>query len=256
MNIHTGDEERVEHAGHQLHRRPGQARHPAPQHDRRDVDESLRVGRWRRPRRSIRDTASMGRSPSIRTSRWAPYYARTSTPGLDRTTTAIRRGSTTARDRYGARAEYLKVGDNFNPEVGFLRRDNFKRSFASARFSPRPRNSRLVRKYTSEASLEYVENGAGFLESRQQTGALQHRVQQQRSLQRRSQPQLRLPDRAVHRRPRRDHPGRRLQLRRRVAVVHVRGAAPALGDGVACQRGEYLRRRHHARSATAAAASR
>ena len=46
-------------------------------------------------------------------------------------------------DRYGARAEYLKVGDNFNPEVGFLRRDDFKRSFAQLRFSPRPQNMPL-----------------------------------------------------------------------------------------------------------------
>ena len=38
------------------------------------------------------------------------------------------------------------------------------------RFSPRPRASTLVRKYSYEASLEYLENGAGLLESRQQTG--------------------------------------------------------------------------------------
>ena len=32
---------RIRHAGHQLHRRPRQARHPAAQHDRRDVHESF-----------------------------------------------------------------------------------------------------------------------------------------------------------------------------------------------------------------------
>jgi hypothetical protein len=97
------------------------------------------------------------------------YYARTSTPGLAADDDSYQGRFDYGADRYGARLEYLKVGDNFNPEVGFIRRDNFRRSFASARFSPRPRASRLVRKYTNEASLEYVENGAGFLESRQQT---------------------------------------------------------------------------------------
>ena len=51
-------------------------------------------------------------------------------------------------DRYGAKFEYLKVGDNFNPEVGFVRRDNFKRTFGTLRFSPRPKGSPRVRRYS------------------------------------------------------------------------------------------------------------
>ncbi|MCY4027466.1 MAG: DUF5916 domain-containing protein, partial [Acidobacteria bacterium] len=39
-------------------------------------------------------------------------------------------------DRYGLQAEHLLVEKNFIPEVGFLRRDNFRRSYARARFSP------------------------------------------------------------------------------------------------------------------------
>ena len=73
-------------------------------------------------------------------------------------------------DRYGARAEFLKVGDNFNPEIGFLRRDDFKRSYAQLRFSPRPRNIPRVRKFTWEAGTEYVVNGAGDLETREHNG--------------------------------------------------------------------------------------
>ncbi len=96
------------------------------------------------------------------------YYARTSTPGLAADDDSYQARFDYGGDRYGARAEYLKVGDNFNPEIGFLRRDNFKRSFASLRFSPRPASSAVVRKYTTEANIEYILNGAGFLESRQQ----------------------------------------------------------------------------------------
>jgi hypothetical protein len=61
-------------------------------------------------------------------------------------------------------------GEGVQPEVGFLRRTDFTRSFGSARFSPRPKSSRYVRKYTSQASYEYYENGAGDVESRQATG--------------------------------------------------------------------------------------
>lgn len=71
-----------------------------------------------------------------------------------------------APDRYGFRLDYLKVGANFTPEVGFANRTNFNRSFASARFSPRPRGSKRVRKYTWEGTYEYLENGRGYLETR------------------------------------------------------------------------------------------
>jgi hypothetical protein len=96
------------------------------------------------------------------------YYARTETPGLEGDNDSYQGKFEYGADRYGARAEFLKVGDNFNPEIGFVRRDDFKRSYAQLRFSPRPRNLRGVRKLTYEASLDYIENGAGVLETRQQ----------------------------------------------------------------------------------------
>jgi hypothetical protein len=98
------------------------------------------------------------------------YYARTHTTGLAGDAESYQGKFDWVPDRYGVRAEYLKVGQDFNPEVGFLRRSGFARSFASARFSPRPRSMRAVRKFTFEGTLEYYENGAGAVESRQQTG--------------------------------------------------------------------------------------
>ena len=74
----------------------------------------------------IRATASTARSRSTRTSTLGGYYAQTEhARPVTATTTATRRRFDYAADRYGARAEYLKVGDNFNPEVGFVRRDDF-----------------------------------------------------------------------------------------------------------------------------------
>jgi hypothetical protein len=98
------------------------------------------------------------------------YYARTDTPGLEGDNDSYQAKFDYGADRYGARVELLKVGDNFNPEIGFVRRDDFRRSFAQLRFSPRPRNLRGVRKLTYEGSLDYIENGAGVLETRQQGG--------------------------------------------------------------------------------------
>lgn len=98
------------------------------------------------------------------------YVARTDTPGLVGDDVSSQGRFEYAADRYGARFEYLTVGDHFNPEVGFIRRDDFKRTFGSLRFSPRPRGSKRVRKYTTEANIEYFVNGVGSLETRQLTG--------------------------------------------------------------------------------------
>lgn len=98
------------------------------------------------------------------------YYARTDTTNLAGDSESYQARTSWDPDRYGLNLEHLKVGRAFNPEVGFLRRTDFTRSFLSARFSPRPRNSTLVRKYTSQLSYEYYENGSGAVESRQATG--------------------------------------------------------------------------------------
>jgi hypothetical protein len=97
------------------------------------------------------------------------YWARTESPALSGDDDSYQAKLDYAADRYGARVEYLKVGDNFNPEVGFVRRDDFRRSFGQLRFSPRPAGSKYVRKYTYQGSLDYIENGAGILETRQQS---------------------------------------------------------------------------------------
>ncbi len=99
------------------------------------------------------------------------YYARTATDQRESDDSSYQGKVEWAPDRYGARAEFLNVGRNFNPEVGFVRRTDFKKALATLRFSPRPRNRfKAVRKFTYEATLEYFENGASQMESRQQQG--------------------------------------------------------------------------------------
>ncbi len=99
------------------------------------------------------------------------YYARTRTRGLELDSDAqgneqsYQAAFAYAGDLYGLQAEHLVVGDAFNPEVGFVRRDDFLRNYVLARYSPRP-SMDLVRQFTWEGSYDYFENGAGITETR------------------------------------------------------------------------------------------
>jgi hypothetical protein len=70
-------------------------------------------------------------------------------------------------DRYGIQAERLAIGAKFNPEVGFVRRADVRKTFGEFRFSPRTRSNPVVRKYSTTGALEFFENGRGVLESRE-----------------------------------------------------------------------------------------
>jgi hypothetical protein len=57
-------------------------------------------------------------------------------------------------------AEHMLIGQHFTPEVGYVRRADFRRSFGQARFSPRPKHSTRIRKLTWQGSLDYVTDAA------------------------------------------------------------------------------------------------
>ena len=99
------------------------------------------------------------------------YVARTATAGRDGDDTSYRGQFDYNADRYGLQVERLVIGEDFNPEVGFLRRTDFERTFASARFSPRPSGIASVRKLRWEGSFDYIVNGAGRVETRIASGA-------------------------------------------------------------------------------------
>ena len=98
------------------------------------------------------------------------YWARTDTPGASDDDVSYRAQLDYGGDRYGVRMERLVVGDSFNPEVGFLRRDDFERSFGSFRFSPRPHSIAAIRKLSWEGRLDYITNRAGVLETHEAQG--------------------------------------------------------------------------------------
>ncbi len=95
------------------------------------------------------------------------YAARTEAHGVTaRNNASVRAQLDYNADRYGLQLEQLNVGRNFNPGVGFVRRTDIEKSYALARFSPRPKKNRYVRKFYFQGSLAYIENGAGRLDTR------------------------------------------------------------------------------------------
>jgi len=73
-------------------------------------------------------------------------------------------------DVAGVQAEHLYVGAAFSPDAGFVRRRAFRRSFGSARYSPRPQGLPSVRKLFFEGSADYYHDTSGRLESRELKG--------------------------------------------------------------------------------------
>ena len=96
------------------------------------------------------------------------YYAETRTRGLSEDDQSYLGSFNYISDLWGATLEHLRVGENFNPEVGFLRRRGFQETLASARFSPRPASIEAIRRLTFQASLDYLEHAKErFVESRE-----------------------------------------------------------------------------------------
>jgi hypothetical protein len=76
-------------------------------------------------------------------------------------------------DRYGFTAERLVVEPNFLPEIGFVRRPDMRRNFVQTRFSPRPTGIPHVRKFTTQAGINYLTNNQNRLDTREIIGLFQ-----------------------------------------------------------------------------------
>ena len=102
------------------------------------------------------------------------YYAKTRTTGATDRDASYQARFDYGADRYGLEVDHLLVEGNFRPEVGFLRRRNFRRTSLSGRYSPRPRTIESVRQFVLEASHDYfLAADTGFLETRQNQVAFQ-----------------------------------------------------------------------------------
>ena len=97
-------------------------------------------------------------------------WARTQTEGVRREDTSYRAQLDFPGDRYGVQIERLRVGEQFNPEIGFVRRPDIRRSLGEFRFSPRPQSMPSIRRWVWIAGVDYFENGAGRVDAREQSG--------------------------------------------------------------------------------------
>jgi hypothetical protein len=106
------------------------------------------------------------------------YYARSERRGAGADRASYRGELDYAADRYGVTVEHLFVGRDFDPETGFLRREDFRRTYGLLRFSPRPaRRFTSVRKFSYEASADYITTPEGALESRELQGTFRAEFQ-------------------------------------------------------------------------------
>ncbi len=101
------------------------------------------------------------------------FYAQSRTPGLNTDNESYVARASYGGDRYGFGGDYTVVGDNFNPEIGLVRRDNFRRYSANARFSPRPRSIEWIRQFRLFGRYERIESlDASVLETESWNGGV------------------------------------------------------------------------------------
>jgi hypothetical protein len=80
------------------------------------------------------------------------------TDGLDGLDASYRGQVSYGGDLVGASVDYLVVGNDFNPEMGFVRRRDFRQTSTSARYSPRPTSISWIRQLTFQANMTYLES--------------------------------------------------------------------------------------------------
>ena len=94
------------------------------------------------------------------------YLAKTQTPGLTGRDHAASSEMRYDSDLLALRAGYTEVGENFNPEVGFVRRVGYRKPSYGIFVSPRPKNSRLIRRFWPHQSWQAFYRFDGQSESR------------------------------------------------------------------------------------------
>ena len=129
---------------------------------RRSSIGAIATGRW--PAASLGDSSAVaGLDADLRffsNIQAQMYWAKSASARRTGDDTSYRGRFAYGGDRYGFGVDHVNVGANFNPEVGFVRRSDAATTSASARFSPRLRRSRLIRRLSLESGLEYITNAA------------------------------------------------------------------------------------------------
>jgi hypothetical protein len=86
------------------------------------------------------------------------YYMQSRTEELTGLDASYRGRLSYDGDLIGGSVDHTVVGADFNPEIGFVRRSDFRQTSASARYSPRPRSVPWIRQLTFQSNVNYLEN--------------------------------------------------------------------------------------------------
>ncbi len=101
------------------------------------------------------------------------YYARTQTRGVSSDNQSYQGRLSWNGDQEGFSATHLLVEDEFNPEVGLVRRSGFRQTQLAIRASPRPAQIEFIRQVTVDGNLNILRNARqGFLETRELSGGI------------------------------------------------------------------------------------
>ena len=99
------------------------------------------------------------------------YYAKTRTDGLESKDESYRARIGYRGEVWSAAVDHVLVGENFNPELGFVHRSDFRETNLFGRFSPRLASVSSIRRLTFAGVFGRIENERlGFLESRRLGG--------------------------------------------------------------------------------------
>jgi len=91
----------------------------------------------------------------------------TATPGVRSSFHSGRIDSRFENNRFRFIAVYEDIGSNFNPEVGFVERNGIRQYYSQGAYKPRPTFIPYVRQMEFETQIEYYEDRAGHLSTRQ-----------------------------------------------------------------------------------------
>jgi hypothetical protein len=98
-------------------------------------------------------TSSFRGSQNLEAGAW---FLNATRPGVSRATSAFGASIDYPNDRWNARFNATEIQEHFEPSIGFVRRQNFRKYSPLIAFQPRPQNSRYVRQYGFGVSMEVL----------------------------------------------------------------------------------------------------
>jgi hypothetical protein len=128
---------------------------------RRDIFQRATIGMMFLNKEDLRSSyfnRSLGIDGNIPLSRYftmAGYLAATFGPEENKQNMAGRLSLDYNSDLWRASASHLDIGARFNPEVGFIRRTDFRLSNASIEYSPRPKGLSVIRQFGYQLEGSY-----------------------------------------------------------------------------------------------------